>query len=94
MFIGSLVFGPVVDAYKLVDAAGVVSHNWSAIWVVPAAAAAVVLVLFAVMFNDRVGDRGEVERTPFHNFRSSEFHCRRHASGCAGGGEILKFLQF
>ena len=54
MFIGSLVFGPVVDAYTLVDAAGVVSHNWSAIWVVPAAAAAVVLVLFFVMFNDRV----------------------------------------
>ena len=29
MFIGSLVFGPVVDAYKLVDAAGAVSHNWA-----------------------------------------------------------------
>jgi nucleoside transporter len=54
MFIGSLVFGPVVEAYKLVDASGVVSHNWAAIWVVPAAAAAVVLVLFFVMFNDKV----------------------------------------
>ncbi|WP_291987884.1 nucleoside permease [Luteitalea sp.] len=54
MFIGSLVFGPVVDAYKLVDASGAVGHDWSAIWVYPAAAAAVVMVLFFVMFNDRV----------------------------------------
>ncbi len=54
MFIGSLVFGPVVDAYKLVDGSGAVGHDWSAIWVYPAAAAAVVMVLFFVMFNDRV----------------------------------------
>ncbi len=51
MFIGSLVFGPVLDAYT-VDAA--IPHDWSKIWMVPAAAAAVVLVLFAVMFNDKV----------------------------------------
>jgi nucleoside transporter len=54
MFIGSLVFGPVVDAYTVVDSAGVISHDWAKIWLVPAAAAAVVLVLFFVMFKDRV----------------------------------------
>ena len=63
MFIGSLVFGPVVDA-NVVNAATSVgapsadaatTHAWARIWVVPAAAAAVVLVLFAVMFNDRNG---------------------------------------
>ena len=53
MFIGSLVFGPVLDAYKL----GVTSHNWAAIWVVPAAAAFVVLILFAVLFTDKVAAR-------------------------------------
>ncbi len=51
MFIGSLVFGPVLDAYT-VDA--VIPHDWAKIWMVPAAAAGVVLVLFAVMFNDKV----------------------------------------
>jgi nucleoside transporter len=50
MFIGSLVFGPVLDAYKVSDT----MHNWPAIWAVPAAAAAVVLLLFFVMFKDRV----------------------------------------
>jgi MFS family permease len=51
MFIGSLVFGPVVDAYA--TPGGAQPHNWPAIWVVPAAFAAVVLALFAVMFNEK-----------------------------------------
>jgi nucleoside transporter len=51
MFIGSLVFGPVVDANVV---QGAIPHNWPAIWAVPAAAAFVVLILFAVMFNDKV----------------------------------------
>ena len=51
MFIGSLVFGPVVDANVV---QGAIPHNWPAIWAVPAAAAFVVLILFAAMFNDKV----------------------------------------
>jgi nucleoside transporter len=50
MFIGSLVFGPVVDANVV---SGTPPHNWPAIWVVPAAAAFVVLLLFAALFNDK-----------------------------------------
>jgi nucleoside transporter len=50
MFIGSLVFGPVVDAYTLSPT----MHDWAKIWIVPAVAAFVVLILFAVMFNDKV----------------------------------------
>ena len=56
MFIGSLVFGPVVDANVV---AGAIPHNWPAIWMVPAAFAAVVLVLFTVLFNDKGTERTE-----------------------------------
>ncbi|MBA2353577.1 MAG: nucleoside permease [Acidobacteria bacterium] len=50
MFIGSLVFGPVLEAYRV---PGAIPHDWSAIWIVPAVASGVVLVLFAALFTDR-----------------------------------------
>jgi hypothetical protein len=46
MFIGSVVSGRVVDAYRLSDTL----NDWRAIWLVPAVAAGVVLVMFALMF--------------------------------------------
>ncbi|HEX5107857.1 MAG TPA: nucleoside permease [Vicinamibacterales bacterium] len=46
MFIGSWVSGRVVDAY----ATGTGAHAWDRIWIVPAAGAAAVLVLFALFF--------------------------------------------
>jgi nucleoside transporter len=45
-FIGAFVSGRVVDAYLLTDG----THDWRSIWLVPAAAAAVVMVLFVVLF--------------------------------------------
>jgi nucleoside transporter len=50
MFIGSWLSGKIVDLYRI---EGVVSHDWPKIWLVPAIAAAAVLVLFALFFQDR-----------------------------------------
>ena len=49
MFIGSWLSGVVVDAYSVPGATGV-THAWRSIWLVPAAGAAAVLVLFGVFF--------------------------------------------
>ena len=49
MLIGSLISGPIVEAYKT----GKDSHNWQTIWLIPAGIAAVVLVLFMLFFKDR-----------------------------------------
>jgi nucleoside transporter len=47
MLIGSLVSGRVVDAFARSE-----GHDWTQLWYVPAAAAGVVMVLFAALFRD------------------------------------------
>jgi hypothetical protein len=50
LFIGSWASGRVVDAYATVGANGVATHDWRSIWMVPAVGAAVILVIFALLF--------------------------------------------
>jgi MFS family permease len=47
MMIGSLISGPIVDAY--VTSAG---HDWAMIWMIPASVSALVLLLFIAFFKD------------------------------------------
>jgi hypothetical protein len=56
MFIGSWVSGRVVDLFQTAGPAGTSGHAWDRIWLVPAAGAAAVLVLFALFFRS-----GEVQ---------------------------------
>jgi sugar phosphate permease len=51
--IGSWASGVVVEAYQTTSATGVITHDWHAIWLVPAIGSVVVLVLFALMFRPR-----------------------------------------
>ncbi len=57
LFIGSWASGKVVDAYAITGANGVVTHDWRSIWMVPAVGAAIILVIFAILFRPRTADR-------------------------------------
>jgi nucleoside transporter len=48
ILIGSLLAGPIVDNFETAD-----GHDWQQIWIVPAIIAAVVMVLFLILFKDR-----------------------------------------
>ena len=52
-FIGAYVSGQVVDAYRLTDG----THDWHRIWLVPAAAAAAIMVMFALLFRPSTPSR-------------------------------------
>jgi nucleoside transporter len=59
MFIGSWLSGLVVDAYA-VAGPGPAQHAWRSIWLVPAAGAAAVLVLFGLFFRAGGAEAGRV----------------------------------
>jgi len=47
LLIGSLISGPIVDAFLTGD-----THLWNRIWLIPAAIAAVVLIMFWILFRE------------------------------------------
>ncbi|MVN91732.1 nucleoside permease [Mucilaginibacter aquatilis] len=49
MLIGFTISGPIVDAHQTTGGL----HDWQQIWLIPAAIAAVVLILFLLLFKDR-----------------------------------------
>jgi MFS family permease len=51
LFAGSIFSGRVVEHFAKPSAA--IKHDWHSIWLVPAAMAAVVMVLFAILFHER-----------------------------------------
>jgi len=53
MFIGSYLSGLVANAYRV---EGAIPHDWTKLWLVPAAMAGAVLLLFAAAFSEREAD--------------------------------------
>ncbi|MFC0675551.1 nucleoside permease [Brachybacterium hainanense] len=51
LLLGSLISGPLVDAFRLADG----THDWRAVWLIPAALAAAVAVFFVLAFRERPG---------------------------------------
>ena len=51
MFIGARISGVVLQHYSYSDLAGALQHHWNQIWVLPAGAAVVVMLLFAIFFH-------------------------------------------
>ena len=62
-FIGSLASGAIVERFATgaEGAVGVIAHDWQAIWLVPAAGAAIVMVLFALFFKEKREVRKPIE---------------------------------
>jgi nucleoside transporter len=58
-FIGAFVSGRVVDAYRITET----THDWRQIWMVPAAGAAIILVIFALAFRPSTPRRAVVHST-------------------------------
>lgn len=55
MLIGAMVAGNIVGKHQILDAAGkIVNHDWRTIWPIPAAMALVVLIIFVILFRDKV----------------------------------------
>ena len=53
-FLGSWSAGKVVQSYSFAQSADTVGHYWDKIWVIPAVAAAAVLILFQLFFRPRL----------------------------------------
>ncbi len=50
LYIGSWASGKVVDAYAITGPGGLITHDWKSIWMVPSIGAAVILLIFALLF--------------------------------------------
>jgi MFS family permease len=92
MFIGSWASGRIVDAFTRPGA----GHEWNGIWMVPAAGAAVVLVLFALFFraadSRAEGRRGSRKPRPWR-WRSRKIWITATESPCSAPGDACGALS-
>jgi MFS family permease len=63
MLVGYLISGPIVDMYAYND-----THDWKTIWLIPAAIAFVVVLLFMLLFKEnkktaKVSTEAALEKT-------------------------------
>ena len=61
--IGASVSGMVVNYYATTGAGGVVTHDWTKIWRVPAIGAAAILVIFALLFRPSAAEDAGLLKT-------------------------------
>ncbi|MVA75738.1 MFS transporter [Auraticoccus sp. F435] len=66
LLIGSLISGPVVDAFATAD-----GHRWTTVWLVPAVLAVLVAVFFLALFREDAGIRETAPRGPGVGSRTS-----------------------
>jgi nucleoside transporter len=70
LFVGSIVSGRVVDRYATPDST--IGHDWGTIWLIPAAMAGAVMILFALLFYERGDGRAVKEVTMEEATRTPE----------------------
>ena len=64
MIIGNLINGVVTRRYtvtSMTDGLETTTHNWQAIWLIPAVMAVAVVGLFALTFADRTATKNEIK---------------------------------
>jgi nucleoside transporter len=64
--IGAQIMGRIVAAYTTKDTAGNDVTNWGMVWLIPAVAAAVIMVAFALLFRDDTPATDEGEKKGLH----------------------------
>ena len=57
LLIGAWIAGPVVKHFQIMQGAEIVGHDWKMVWIIPAVMAAVVIVVFGLLFKENKTDK-------------------------------------
>jgi nucleoside transporter len=63
-FVGAAVSGSVVNRYATPGTGGAVTHDWHAIWIVPATMALIVMIVFALSFRPKPSRETDIVGNP------------------------------
>lgn len=64
MFVGTWLSGMLGERHATTTSGGAVVHDWSRIWIIPSLMSGAVLITFALLFQDEVGERAKDVTTP------------------------------